>query len=651
MKSIKKPSNIEVFRRIRDTRDHAARGITRAAPLGIAAALLSFACSDPGIADDGSIRGTLDVYIANYDDGTSSKLYSLRRPDGRNMELRFTSAPEAEVGDALRVWGVEQDGRIVVDSYQVEPPVARDLGVVRSPLVDAPPDPPRTFAFVLVTANGVTPQLTVAQAEERVISGSTSFVRYYLENSYGIQSFEAEIFSGPQFTHTMNGCSFNETDRMADSLRDAVDDAAGHSFDHYGFYFEGENTGCNWSGLGQVGRPNRPARDSWYRASSGCVVLAQEVGHNLAQAHSSALDCGSSSYSANPASCRHIEYGDRFDVMGGGCYHWTMYHKVHWNWARNCNSVKVTSSGTFDVFPIETPCDGIQTLQIPMPMARPFPQDGDNPPAEYYYVEYRQPVGNFSQPRGNLHSGVLIHAGTDYQQPNQYGDKPYLLDMTPGSQGDDRRDFEDAALTVGKTFEDPSGSPRITLLAADSTKATVQIEIDNGSGFPTCLDGMELQAPGPQSCGEPPQPPMGGSGGTGGSAGSTSVGGTGGSGGLPGTGGTGDTGGTGGSAGGLGVGGSAGTGGGSTGGTPAVGGSPALGGSAGVSAGGLPAVGGSPSVAGGPSSEPSAQLVPADQVLGQCACRVPGGMSKTSGAPFGLAAFGLVALMRRRRNT
>jgi MYXO-CTERM domain-containing protein len=261
-------------------------------------------------------------------------------------------------------------------------------------------------------------------------------------------------------------------------------------------------------------------------------------------------------------------------------------------------------------------------------------------PANFFYVEYRQPIGNFSAPRGNLHQGVLIHAGIDYQPEDENGDRPYLLDMTPGSQGDNRRDFEDAALTVGQTFTDPSGSPRITLVSANSMKATVQIEITGGSGNPTCLDGTEFAPPGPTTCTDPPLPPTGGTGGMPGAGGAASGGAAG-------------SDGTGGVAGSVGSGGvPPGTGGASAG-SPGVGGSVAASGGAPSLAGGAANVSGGagPTGPNGAAAGPAAALdsdVPT-QVVGTCACRTTAGATGVGWHASGLAALGLLAFARRRR--
>ena len=81
--------------------------------------------------------------------------------------------------------------------------------------------------------------------------------------------------------------------------------------------------------------------------------------------------------------------------MGSGCGmlngHDLWYHQL----IGGCNGVKVTTSGTFNLFPLENACNGIQAIQIPMittgRMAKP--EQGSNQPLKNYYLEYRTKTG------------------------------------------------------------------------------------------------------------------------------------------------------------------------------------------------------------------------------------------------------------------
>jgi len=251
-----------------------------------------------------------------------------------------------------------------------------------------------------------------------------------------------------------------------------------------------------------------------------------------------------------------------------------------------CNAVKVTSSGTFNVFALENACNGIQTLQIPMVktgrMAKPT--QGNNQPLKHYYVEYRTKTGLDA----NLTSAVYIYAGDDIHAPGKTSNWSWLLDMNPSTSTFD-------GLQSGGVFTDPTGEIKITVMSADTTKAVIQVDVTGGAGAaPTCMDGSTLTAPGPVDCGSGPTTGTGGAGGASGTGGAGGSGGSTGTGGAVGTGGRGGTTGSRGGAGGAtGVGGSAGGATGGRGGTTGGAGGSAAGSTGTAGRGGATGTGGS----------------------------------------------------------
>ncbi|HEY2901010.1 MAG TPA: hypothetical protein VGL59_10570 [Polyangia bacterium] len=472
-----------------------------AAPL-IAGLLLSVAgiACDPGAGSPGGIsegtaapfQGELTATIATFDDGHSETDYALRISGTDEPRLIFASPPDVAPGQPIGVWGERHGDDIAVSSYSTLVP--RE-DVQQSALVSATPKPDRKFAFVLVdTGAGVS--LTSAQAQSLLFKSATgidtSLAHYYLEESYGIQTLSGDVVGPLKFQ--LGNC---DTRGLTTALRPMIPTA----YDQYGWYFNRSNT-CGWAGLASVGVPSKPSKDTWFNGSAGCVVLAQEPGHNFGMQHSSTISCKGGALTDDVTACVHSEYGDPYDPMGHGCYHMNMYQKAYQGWVQGCNSVLTPSSGTFDIFPMELACNAIQVLQVPMPKTRPFTRPaaggggGGVTNLAYYYIEYRQLSGNFEKAAGNVFQGVLIHAGEQYRTIAQGGRYPYLLDMTP-----ETATFNDAALGVGKSFTDPAGGVTITVMSADATKATVKIDIAGGTGMPTCIDGTTLAAPGPQSCG------------------------------------------------------------------------------------------------------------------------------------------------------
>jgi hypothetical protein len=594
----------------------------------------------------GSLHGELEATISDDLDGHSETRYSLREASGRERPLIFEKDPDFAPGTPLHVWGVETPEGFRVTRAET---VAAEIESVTSELRVATPYAPRSFAFVLVDM-GAGVNTTADDAMGRLITGPDSIRNYYLADSYGTQDVTAQVFGPIRYTLT-NGCG---TSQLASDLRGMIPG----TFQHYLWYFGSRQTACGWTGLASVGTPDRPSRDTWYNASTSCVVLVQEPGHNFGMQHSSSLACPGASYADDPNGCTGSEYGDPFDPMGSGCRHMNAWQKDYQGWFGGCNGVTVQSSGTFTLLPLEQACDGVQFLKIVSPKVRMFnrPAAGGGAATvesfSHYYVELRTPqdfdgmLGN----RTSLAPEVLVHVGGDARGRGQRGLHTFLLDMTPATTG--RSGFADAALGVGKSFSDPAGGLTITVQAVSATQATIVVDMPGGTVGPTCTDASPFTAPGPgpESCSGVVMGTAGAAGtGAGGAAGMGAAGaggaaGAAGTAGISGTGGRGGAGGAGGAGGGAtpqtGVAGSAATG------TAGVPGTPVTGAAGDVGATG--AAGGSQPTGAAGAAEPSHET--SGDVVGHgCGCetggRSPGGSLMT----IGLGALAVLARRGRRR--
>jgi hypothetical protein len=454
--------------------------------------------------EPGSTSGALTAYIANFEDGTSEERYFLRTASGREIKLTLHEAIDADPGTVVRVWGSTTDDGIDVSSYRIVSPTASgNIGSSSAPLIGGTPLADRNFCVVLVDLNGTAVGVTAAAAATQFFDGATSIDAYYRENSYGLQGVSGKVY-GP-FPYNMATCANGDTNTMATMMQAQVkaqDPAANCT--QYAYIFT-KTMICTFGGLGAVGSPTAPARDTWYNGSISCVVTVQEPGHNFGMQHSSSLACPSATFADDPSTCTHSEYGDVFDPMGGGCRHMNVWQKEYQQWFGGCNSVKVTSTGDFNLSPIELPCSGPQALQITMPHTRTITHSGGGGAAgtdtlTSYYLEYRTAAG-FDGTEAPLPT-VLLHVGADYKtlvtgtRARNTGIHTWLLDMHPttaaaataGSRT--TTPFGDAGFRVGETFTDPVGGLSITVTAMDATKATVHVEVAAGTGGPPiCLDG------------------------------------------------------------------------------------------------------------------------------------------------------------------
>jgi hypothetical protein len=352
------------------------------------------------------LRGELAITISDEPDLGSRTHYFLKDLAGVERPLLFDREPDVAPGTWLKVWGAEQGEALRVLSFETTPAPF----TAPSALIGAAPYAARSFAFVLVDIGGGINR-TADDVMTRMISAPDSIRNYYLGDSYGRQDITAKVIEG--LTWTPNGC---DTSQMSQQLKAAVD-AQGGPFQHYLWYYGSRNSSCSWSGLASVGMPDKPSANTWYNASTSCVVLVQEPGHNFGMQHSSSLACPGAAFADDPNTCEASEYGDRFDPMGGGCRHMNAWQKDYQGWFGGCNGVKVTNSGTFTLVPFELSCSGVQYLQIKAPKARAFnrpPAGGGSASTEdmsFYYLELRTPL-DFDGTLGNataLSPRVLVH--------------------------------------------------------------------------------------------------------------------------------------------------------------------------------------------------------------------------------------------------
>jgi MYXO-CTERM domain-containing protein len=465
--------------------------------LGLSLALGALTACAPGATDDnepaetesdpasGALAGTVVVYTVRFDE-TSETQYFLRSGT-KETRLYFEKDPDLRPGTSVRVSGAPEEDGLRVDRYQIDDDV---LAGYSQPLINGTKYKARTFAFVLVdTGAGV--NITKAEAQKRLFGtnpGDRSVKQYYNEVSYGTQDITGEVI-GP-LTYRMTGC---DTRGLATALKGQLG-----MFDHYLWYLGSRTTACGWSGLAESGLPSRPTNDSWYNGSAGCVVLVQEPGHNFGMMHSSSMTCGAAAFADDPdAVCKHNEYGDRYDPMGGACNHMNAWQKVFEGWLQKCNGISVKSSGTYTLQPLELACDGPQVLQIPMPKVRPFGRSGGGglPTTEniqYYYLELRTARGFDDTIR--TAPTVLVRVAEDFRARTDRGRHTWILDMDPAST----RTLE--GLTAGKSYTDPLGGLTFKVASISADSASIEVTIPNGTGGATCLDDTPYNAATPAVC-------------------------------------------------------------------------------------------------------------------------------------------------------
>ena len=435
---------------------------------------------DPESKPDGLV-GTVRSLNVSY--GDHAEIFDrLVRDDGEEIPLDFRHAQRrARVGDRIAVRGARDGNRIEVSGYDV---LRANGNEVEQPLPVGPGKRTIRLAALLLTR-----EITKETLAKRVFTDPDSPAALFRENSYGAWTLEGDVY-GP-YTIATTSCRESSfytivAEAAAAAAPDGFDPAA---YDNLLYYIGERTTGCTYAAAAEVGinvlRGFFNAKYSWYRESS-CVALAQELGHNFGLLH--AHECAEPPYvtqTVDSGACQGFsEYGDRYTPLGFGCGHLNAPESAALGFIGGCNTLDVTSSGTFEIGAIEAKCSGPQVIRT---SARAMGNYGP----QYIYVEYRRGVGSVGSDKRSV-QGIYFHASAEY------GGNPTGIDSGERHNLDyalDPFQIREPLTTVDAPWTEPSSGATFKLTAMGDT-ATVEVLIaEGGSGAVTCIDG----APPPSS--------------------------------------------------------------------------------------------------------------------------------------------------------
>lgn len=349
----------------------------------------------------------------------------------------------------------------------------------------------RTLAILVRFDDSVHPLVEGRQLREFLDEVSA----YYKEQSYGKTRLKVVDVAGPyripiaieklsSSAGTNRQIIQQEAIRAAHAANPALDFS---KVDRLLIYFPfsgnvGGAFGFGTEGKGFVETPDGPVRLSTTWMNGNIGATPHELGHNLGLPHADALDSGDEVIT--PTGVR-VERGDLFDRMGSssGFYHFNAAHKDRLQWFSpdQLHGI-VGQSGTVALTPLETSKPGLKTVKI----LRDVDQFDSR---SWYYLEYRQPIG-FDQGLAtdplnlNVTDGVLVHLGFENGQGSQ------LLDMTPEDRDCPGCAFQNAALTAGQTFTDPTRGIRITPLRVTGDAVTVRVEVPSDVWISSPQEGL-----------------------------------------------------------------------------------------------------------------------------------------------------------------
>jgi hypothetical protein len=378
------------------------------------------------------------LHSDDFAQGRESETYGVQREDGSVVEADMSKVhgAGAMVGRHVNLVGDAAGSEFVATS---------SVATGTSMETAAASGDQQTVVILFNFTNDTSQPWTSASVAKTVFGATSSVAAYYREVSNGSATLTGPVVDWVKIPYDNSGCRYS-TWSSAATAASGVDLS---KYRHVVFAFP--HTTCGWAGLSTVG-----GRYSWINGAMTIRTVGHELAHEMGVHHASALSCTSNGVRVMYSStCSRYEYGDPFSIMGAGTRHLTNLQLAQIGWLTQSQMQTATTSGYYSLAPAE---ETAQPRLVRVPRG-----DGT-----FLYLEFRQDYGDFDVFPLNAPAtrGVSIRIAPD----TQYRVQSQLLDMTPATI-----QFEDAALTVGRSFTDPVSHVSITTTAASSSGATVAL--------------------------------------------------------------------------------------------------------------------------------------------------------------------------------
>ena len=221
-----------------------------------------------------------------------------------------------------------------------------------------------------------------------------------------------------------------------------------------------------FGGLAYVG-----GKGVWLQ-SMDAGVTAHELGHNYGLVHANFWDATTNYSMVGPGT--NLEYGNPWDTMGAagaGIYQFDAPHKGQLDWLKADAVQSITTNGVYRIYPFDVPASSRVAGRF---YAAAVKKDA----LRHYWLEFRQ----LFTANPWLENGLLLN----WAPWAQSSGGTQLIDTTPGSpDAGDALSRDDAAVVIGRTFDDSVAGVHITPLQRGSSGTDPWIEYQvNLGGFP-----------------------------------------------------------------------------------------------------------------------------------------------------------------------